>query len=66
MIGNEETVSEWCQAIHLRRVKSCDQAGRARLTTLAAVTQRRCFVATHGERGADCVRQAVKENFGCE
>eukprot|EP00969_Alexandrium_andersonii_P276300 12212566-Alexandrium_andersonii.AAC.1 len=26
----------------------------------------RCFVLTHGECGADCARQAVKENFGCE
>eukprot|EP00969_Alexandrium_andersonii_P045170 1983260-Alexandrium_andersonii.AAC.1 len=66
MIGYDETVSEWYRAVHLRQVKSCDQAGRARLKTLAVVTQRRCFVATHGERGADCVRQAIEENLGCD
>eukprot|EP00969_Alexandrium_andersonii_P184913 8169399-Alexandrium_andersonii.AAC.1 len=52
--------------MRLRRVKSCDQAGRARLTTLATATQRRCFVLAHGECGADCARQAVQENIGCE
>eukprot|EP00969_Alexandrium_andersonii_P169186 7479231-Alexandrium_andersonii.AAC.1 len=52
--------------MHFRQVKSCDQAGRARRATLATVAQRRCFVVTHGECGADCVRQAIEENLGCE
>eukprot|EP00969_Alexandrium_andersonii_P152194 6730287-Alexandrium_andersonii.AAC.1 len=64
MIGYDETVSEWYRAVHLRQAKSCDQAGRARLRTLATFRQRRCFVVTHGECGADCVRQAIEETLG--
>eukprot|EP00969_Alexandrium_andersonii_P373468 15484111-Alexandrium_andersonii.AAC.1 len=66
MIGYGETISEWYRAVRLRQVKSCDQAGRARLRTLAAATQRRCFVVTHGECGADCARQAIEENLDCD
>eukprot|EP00969_Alexandrium_andersonii_P360810 15456199-Alexandrium_andersonii.AAC.1 len=44
---------------------SCDQAGRARISALGAATKRRCFVLTHGERGADCVPQAMHDWLGC-
>eukprot|EP00969_Alexandrium_andersonii_P060869 2682728-Alexandrium_andersonii.AAC.1 len=64
MIGYDETVSDWYRAVHLRQAKSYDQAGRAHLGTLATVAQRRCFVVTRGERGADCVRQAIEESIG--
>eukprot|EP00969_Alexandrium_andersonii_P060948 2685882-Alexandrium_andersonii.AAC.1 len=36
------------------------------MTALATATQRRCFVLTHGECGAGCVRQAVHQGLGCE
>eukprot|EP00969_Alexandrium_andersonii_P372953 15482899-Alexandrium_andersonii.AAC.1 len=64
MIGYDEDTTDWYRAIHMQLAKSCDQAGRAHLGTLSAITQRRCFAVTHGECGADCVRQAITESTG--
>eukprot|EP00969_Alexandrium_andersonii_P011213 487031-Alexandrium_andersonii.AAC.1 len=64
MIGYDEDTSDWYRAIHMQLTKSCDQAGRAHLGTLNAITQRRCFVVTHGECGAGRVRQAITESTG--
>eukprot|EP00969_Alexandrium_andersonii_P255279 11284127-Alexandrium_andersonii.AAC.1 len=43
MIGYDEEAAEWYWAIHMQLMRSCDQAGRARLMTLNTMTQRRCF-----------------------
>eukprot|EP00969_Alexandrium_andersonii_P293588 12977043-Alexandrium_andersonii.AAC.1 len=47
MIGYDEEAAEWYSAIHTQLIRSCDQAGRARLTTLNTMTHRRCFVVAH-------------------
>eukprot|EP00969_Alexandrium_andersonii_P164954 7292012-Alexandrium_andersonii.AAC.1 len=60
-MGYEQLTAAWFRPTGLVPMASQDQAGRARITTLEADAQSRCFVITDGEAGVDRAQAALLE-----